>query len=69
LTGFGFGAAFGIALGAAFRAAFLRTPLAGLTERRTAGDRFALARAARAGLRVEELRAFTARRNFAMPGA
>jgi hypothetical protein len=63
LTGLGAGFRLG------FRVAALRTGLADLAGRRAADERFAFGRAARAGLRLDELRAFTARRNFAMPGA
>jgi hypothetical protein len=57
--------------GASFLAG--RAGFAVLTGRRPAADaRFFVSRAGlavRAALRLEEVRAFTARRNFAMPGA
>jgi len=60
-------------LTAAFRAAGLptglRAGLADLAGRRAADERFAFGRATRAGLRLDELRGLTARRNFAIPGA
>ena len=62
----GFAAGFGGAL----RGAVLRAGLADLAGRwRDACDRLALELAALAGLRLDDLRGFTARRNFAMPGA
>jgi len=59
-------------LGSGLRGAGLRAGLADLpAERRLATDARFLVRAAglafRAGLRLEEVRAFPARRNFAMP--
>jgi hypothetical protein len=57
-------ATFGAALAAGFREALDANGRDGFAERagRRPCDRFL------SGLRLEEIRAFTARRNFAMPG-
>ena len=65
------GAFFGLAVdffGPGFLDAAARLGFAALTGRRIACGRFFALLAARAGLRVEEVRDLTARRNFAMPG-
>ncbi len=65
----GFACIFGTGFRAgAFREAPERDGLADLAERLDAWSRFFAPRAARAGLRVEVVRALVARRNFAMPG-
>jgi hypothetical protein len=62
----------GLAAGVLARVVFRAAERDGLEERvvrrLAAWGRFFAPRAARAGLRLDEVRAFAARRNFAMPG-